>query len=64
MSKKLKPCPFCGNEYPTLTESQTEGIEIRCPNCNITFTLDFYEFRGELGKERTAAAWNRRELTK
>lgn len=43
----LKPCPFCGQEHTTITESNTEGIRIRCPKCNITFTRDFYEHRGE-----------------
>lgn len=56
----LKPCPFCGQEHTTITESNTEGIRIRCPKCNITFTLDFYEHRGELGRQRTIEAWNTR----
>ena len=56
----LKPCPFCGQEHTTITESNTEGIRIRCPNCNITFTRDFYEHRGELGRQRTIEAWNTR----
>lgn len=25
----LKPCPFCGQEHTTITESNTEGIRIR-----------------------------------
>ena len=37
----LKPCPFCGQEHTTITESNTEGIRIRCPKCNITFTPRF-----------------------
>lgn len=57
---ELKPCPFCGNEYPTLTETMTEGLRIRCPNCNITFTRDFYEHRKNLGRARFIEAWNRR----
>ena len=56
----LKPCPFCGQEHTTITESNTEGIRIRCPKCNITFTRDFYEHRGELGRQRTIEAWNTR----
>ena len=56
----LKPCPFCGQEHTTITESNTEGIRIRCPKCNITFTRDFYEHRGELGRQRTIEAWNAR----
>lgn len=57
---KLKPCPFCGNEYPTMTHSQTGGWLIRCPACNISFELDYYSHRGELGKQRYVEAWNRR----
>ena len=56
----LKPCPFCGQKHITITESNTEGIRIRCPTCNITFTRDFYEHRGELGRQRTIEAWNTR----
>lgn len=57
---ELKPCPFCGNDSQTLTNSNTEGWRIRCPHCNITFTRDFYERRGELGRQRIIEAWNRR----
>lgn len=61
MMDELKPCPFCGNEYPTITESNGYGIRIRCPQCNISFTRDYYETgRGELGRVRTIEAWNRR----
>lgn len=42
----LKPCPFCGQEHTTITESNTEGIRIRCPKCNITFTRDFMNIAG------------------
>ncbi len=57
---ELKPCPFCGYDLATLTYSNTEGWEVRCPECNITFTRDFYEHRGELGKQRLIETWNRR----
>lgn len=57
---ELKPCPFCGNEYPALLINQTEGVRIKCQNCEIEFTRDFYKHRGELGKQRTIQAWNRR----
>lgn len=60
MEKVLKPCPFCGNEYPTITDSNLEGVRIKCPLCEIEFTRDFYQHRGELGRERTIEAWNRR----
>lgn len=61
MMGKLLPCPFCGNEFPTITETQSKVVLIRCPQCNTTFSRDFYETgRGELGKQRTIEAWNRR----
>lgn len=61
MQNELKPCPYCGNEYPTITENQTEGIRIKYPRCNIIFVRDYYTTgRGELGKQRTIEAWNRR----
>nr|DAG70106.1 MAG TPA: restriction alleviation protein [Caudoviricetes sp.] len=57
---ELKPCPFCGNKFPTITETQTEGVRIKCQYCEIEFTRDFYQHRGELGRKRTIEAWNRR----
>lgn len=57
---ELKPCPFCGNDFPTITYSNIEGWEIRCSSCNITFVRDYYGHRGELGKQRFIEAWNRR----
>ena len=58
--EELKPCPFCGNKYVTLTETMTEGFRIKCPCCNITFVRDFYQHRKDLGRTRTIEAWNRR----
>lgn len=58
---KLKPCPFCGNHYPTLTVENFEGIRVKCPSCNITFKRNFYDTgRGDLGVTRSIEAWNRR----
>ena len=57
---ELKPCPFCGNGHPILLINMYEGVRIKCPNCEIQFTRDFYHHRGELGKLRTIEAWNRR----
>ena len=55
------PCQ-CGNEFPTITETNLRGIEIRCPSCNTTFTRDYYSTgRGELGRVRTLEAWNTRQ---
>lgn len=61
IDKALKPCPFCGYNCQTITYSNTEGWRVRCPHCNITFTRDYYERRGELGKQRLIEAWNRRD---
>ena len=56
------PCPFCGNEYPAITNVQGYGIEIKCQHCNITFSRDFYGYGR--AKERcrsvTLRAWNTR----
>ena len=56
------PCPFCGNEYPAITDGQGYGIEIKCQHCNITFSRDFYGYGR--AKERcrsvTLGAWNTR----
>ena len=42
---ELKPCPFCGNEYPTITDSQGYGYRMTerwnyypCPNCKMAFS--------------------------
>lgn len=59
------PCPFCGNEYPAITNVQGYGIEIKCQHCNITFSRDFYGYGR--AKERcrsvTLRAWNTRPAT-
>ena len=56
--RELLPCPFCGNECPTVSE-KSYGVTIRCPNCQIAFELD-----GTCGRDRdkaaTIKAWNRR----
>ena len=57
---ELRPCPFCGYGHPLLYVDQCEDIRIKCPNCQIEFTRDFYQHRGDLGKTRTVDAWNRR----
>ena len=59
MSVELKPCPFCGNEFPVLRMSSMEGYyKIECPQCDTRFTLG----AGEKQKirDRIVAAWNRR----
>lgn len=58
---ELLPCPFCGNEFPTIVETSGYGVRICCPMCETKFTRDFYETgRGRLGRERTIEAWNTR----
>ena len=59
MAAELKPCPFCGYEYPTIVyQNSTAHWEIRCPNCDIVYRL------GAGSKDRIKGkiieAWNRR----
>lgn len=56
---ELKPCPFCGNEYPEITYRRSLAHwQIYCPECDIWFRL------GAGAKEKIRArivfAWNRR----
>lgn len=37
-SKKLKPCPFCGNHYDV--NSYDRGINFKCETCNYTRCFD------------------------
>ena len=57
---ELKPCPFCGNEYPTifLSFNSVGHWQIECPQCDIRFRLGSGE--KERIKERVVEAWNRR----
>lgn len=57
---ELKPCPFCGNEYP-LTEHRksTDVYLIRCPQCQIYFMNDCTAGHNR-NKQKTIEAWNRR----
>lgn len=59
MSKDVKPCPFCGNEWPTITlNSYSATWEIRCSQCDIVFRLG----AGEKARirERIVERWNSR----
>lgn len=59
--RELKPCPFCGNEWPTITYSNSHGIwVISCPSCDIRFRLGAGE--KEKIKERIVYAWNLRSV--
>lgn len=57
---ELLPCPHCGNEHPSIRNTEGYGYEIKCPVCSTTFRRDFYGFRGELGRKRTFEVWNTR----
>lgn len=61
--QKLKPCPFCTNPYPTITQNYYSGtFEIRCPECDIVFRLGAGE-KGHI-EQRIIDAWNRRKQLK
>lgn len=56
---KLKPCPFCGYEFPTLLFSNSGGFYfVTCENCDTKFRLG--AGKKERIKERIVDAWNRR----
>ena len=56
---ELKPCPFCGNEHPTIIFlNSVFHWQIECAVCDIRFRLGAGE--KEKIKERTVDAWNRR----
>lgn len=63
---ELKPCPFCGNEYPIIHPvkvSVTRSIyEIYCPGCDAYFRLGAGEH--QYIEERIVRAWNRRPVGK
>ena len=55
---KLRECPFCGNEYPMITETSM-GVQITCPSCQSKFRCDCtagHDYR----KSETVKHWNRR----
>lgn len=61
MKNELKPCPFCGNEWPTIKLNNYSATwEIRCPQCDIAFRLGAGE--KERIKERIVSAWNSRRM--
>lgn len=63
MSKKLKPCPFCGGEAKLVLEFQYLGIMhvkelfyARCSECGTRVSgSTFWD-----SEEEAIAAWNRR----
>ena len=58
---KLKPCPFCGNEHPLIRKNLCGAFyHIDCPTCQTQFSTDNTSGSSK-SRERTIAAWNRRE---
>lgn len=56
----LKPCPFCGNEYPLIEhEYYTDTVKICCPHCQIEFSLEAIAGH-QKDKDKLIKAWNRR----
>lgn len=56
----LKPCPFCGGEFPVIMHFNTTGTYIvRCNCCQTTFSLDCTAGH-DRSKNLTIEAWNRR----
>lgn len=52
--KELKPCPFCGNEYPEIHSSRVYGsYYVHCRQCGVETG------KTEL-KEEAVETWNRR----
>lgn len=58
MSDKLKPCPFCGNEFMTMRK-QNSFCYVCCPQCQTEFSCDCTAGRNQ-NEDATRAAWNRR----
>ena len=57
--EQLKPCPFCGNEFPTLTKCYGNIYIVACPQCQTYFGCDCTAGH-DRSKEETIARWNSR----
>ncbi|RGO72624.1 hypothetical protein DXB04_31470 [Enterocloster bolteae] len=58
--ERLEPCPFCGNEFPTITKCYGNIYRVACPQCQTYFGCDCTAGHDE-SKEETMARWNSRE---
>ncbi len=59
--ENLKPCPFCGNEYPLVAHETGDYYHIECPHCQIIF-YDSSAARHEKELKGMIDAWNRRYI--
>ena len=55
MTKKLKPCPFCGAKAALVTGGE-HLVQVFCPKCGAKLPACF----GESKKSDAIKAWNRR----
>ena len=57
--ENLKPCPFCGNEFPTISFWSGGGCRrVDCPQCGIVFRAK--SGGREMNMDNVVDAWNRR----
>ena len=59
MSKRLKPCPFCGNKAEWKHSGISGRLYLRCSQCRVGY--DPQDYDGDLGT--TEACWNTRKDT-
>lgn len=58
--EKMKPCPFCGNEFPTIEKYYYGDIyRVACPQCQTYFGCDCTAGHDK-SKEKTIERWNTR----
>ena len=69
MSKKLKPCPFCGgdNLYVSDTDCQLDnsiGVYVRCVSCGASLEVEAFhpdpQVRARAAMEDVTGKWNAR----
>lgn len=68
MGQELKPCPFCGNKWPTITyNSYSDSFDFACPNCDFKGGFGYgsasvHYGSTERAREKAVEAWNRRPV--